>query len=180
MKLNDNPGLKREHILAMLLLAVVLIAAQIYLMKYLKEQNMALARSHERAAAARASLEANSNAIIQYKTTVKVDKNELPSPVESQNRMYSALMNAFSARGLEGVNVEKTTESGQEVSFRVSGTLPYTSVFNVLSSFRQAPYLVKITDLSLDGDKNNSVRFAFTVTAVAEKAEGEKKTDEKH
>ena len=170
MKMTDS-DLKSGHILAILLITAAIVAGQIYLMNRLKAQEDAAATARENATRTAAVLEARSEALMRYKSTVKIDENELPSPIESQSRLYSALINAFSARGLDGVNVEKASEAGKVTSFRASGTLPYASLLNVISSFRQSPYLIKITELSLDGEKNNIVRFAFSVAAMTENAE---------
>lgn len=170
MKMTDS-DLKSGHILAILLITAAVVAGQIFLMNRLKIQENAAATARENASATASVLEARSEALMRYKSTVKIDESELPSPVESQSRLYTALINAFSARGLDGVNVEKASESGKVISFRASGALPYASLLNVLSSFRQSPYLIKLTELSLDGEKNNIVKFAFSVSAMTENAE---------
>lgn len=180
MKLINCAELSREQLLAVVAVIVVVAAGQSFMMKKLERQTAEITSVRREAAAGEAALEARSNALFQYKAAARIDKDELPSPVESQNRLYSALIGAFSARGLEGADIEKTAEADGIVSFRVSGNLPYASLLDVLSSFRQGPYLIKITDFSLGVGKNENVRFGFTVEAEVErgrKEEGNKQDE---
>lgn len=178
MKLIDYSEVKREHILAAIMMVALVSAGQFFLMKTLENQASVVTQARKDAAVSRAMLEARTDAVAHYKSTVRIDKNELPSPVESQSKLYSLLINTFSSRGLRKVDIEKASESDGTVFFKVSGIAPYVTLLKAVSSFRQGPYLMKITEFSVSGEKNDAVKFAFTVAARTAPGEEAQKQDE--
>ncbi len=178
MKLIDSVfrGLRLPFIL---FITAALAAGQLLLINRIRRQEDDLANAMEKASRTNAALEGRLNAVMYYKRTLKIDENEIPSPMESQSRLYSALIGAFSVHAPERVDIEKAREEGNVISFRVSGAMPYASLFNVLYSFRQSRRLIKITDLSLEGDENDIVSFAFSIAAITETFAAQERDDKK-
>lgn len=178
MKLIDYE-FKNGRLLLILVITAAVAAGQLFLMKRIRHSEDALIKINEKALRANAGLEARLDAVMRCKRAVRLGPDELPSPAASQGRLYSELLSVFSLRGFESINIEKESEAEGEITFRISGSLPYASLMSVLSSFRQSRHLIKITNLSLDGKQNDIVSFALSVAAVTEKAASEQAGDGK-
>ena len=165
MKNIEITELKREQILIVVAVVLLLIAAQLFMMKGVNGGVAELSSASQEAQVLKATVAARSNAVIQYKSTVKIDGKELPTAIESQNKFYSVLLNLLSTQGFGETNVTKADEKEGVVSFSVSGEANYNELLRLLASFRQGAYLMRISQLSLEGLRENNVKYSFTVAA---------------
>lgn len=165
MKNIEITELKREQILIVVAVVLLLIAAQLFMMKGVNGGVAELTSASQEAQVLKATVAARSNAVIQYKSTVKIDGKELPTAIESQNKFYSVLLNLLSTQGFGEANVTKADEKEGVVSFSVSGEANYNELLRLLASFRQGAYLMRISQLSLEGLRENNVKYSFTVAA---------------
>lgn len=165
MKNIEITELKREQILIAAAIVLLLIAAQLLVMKRVNGGIAALSADSKEAQVLKATVTARSNAVMQYKSSVKIDEKSLPGAIESQNKFYSVLLNLLSTQGFGEADVAKADEKEGIISFKVSGEANYHELMRLLASFRQGAYMMRLSDLSLEGLKDNSVKYSFTVAA---------------
>lgn len=165
MKSIEIADLKREQILVAVAVVLLLIAAQLFVMRMVNGGISGFSDSSKEAQILKATVAARSNAVIQYKSSVKIDEKGLPGAIESQNKFYSVLLGLLSAQGFGDADVAKADEKEDAISFKVAGEANYNELLRLLASFRQGAYMIKISDLSLEGLKDNNVKYSFTVVA---------------
>ena len=165
MKSIEIAELKREQILVAVAVVLLLIAAQLFVMRMVNGGIAGFSDSSKEAQILKATVAARSNAVIQYKSSVKIDEKGLPGAIESQNKFYSVLLGLLSAQGFGDADVAKADEKEDAISFKVAGEANYNELLRLLASFRQGAYMIRISDLSLEGLKVNNVKYSFTVVA---------------
>lgn len=165
MKSIEIAELKREQILVAVAVVLLLIAAQLFVMRMVNGGIAGFSDSSKEAQILKATVAARSNAVIQYKSSVKIDEKGLPGAIESQNKFYSVLLGLLSAQGFGDADVAKADEKEDAISFKVAGEANYNELLRLLASFRQGAYMIRISDLSLEGLKDNNVEYSFTVVA---------------
>ena len=159
MKSIEIAELKREQILVAVAVVLLLIAAQLFVMRMVNGGIAGFSDSSKEAQILKATVAARSNAVIQYKSSVKIDEKGLPGAIESQNKFYSVLLGLLSAQGFGDADVAKADEKEDAISFKVAGEANYNELLRLLASFRQGAYMIRISDLSLEGLKDNNVKY---------------------
>lgn len=176
MRSFDITEMKRDQMLLAALILLLVAASQFFVMKKIQISFTELAGAAQEAQALKTSVEARSDAVIQFKSTVKIDDKKLPVQIESQNKFYAVLLNLLAVQGFNMADVTKSGEQDGVVTFKVAGEAQYTRLLYLLASFRQSGYLLKVNDLTLDGLLENNVKYTFTISAkIGSTAEGEGK-----
>ena len=165
MKSINIAELKREQILIAAAVILVISFGQFMLMRTLTDSYAELSALSRVATTVKNSVEGRSNAIMQYKQSVKIEGKDLPQPIDSQNKFYAILLGLLSAQGFDKADVTSAQDSAGNVSFKVSGEANYHQLLYLIASFRQGSYMMRLTDLSLEGEKDNAVKYSFTVSA---------------
>ena len=165
MKSFDINEMKREHLLIAAAVVLFVALAQFVLIKKLQDTYMQLAASIEEMQVQKSAVESRSDAVIQFKSTVKIDDKKLPVMIETQNRFYAVLLNLLSVQGFGDADVTKAEETGDIISFKVSGEANYNKLLYLLSSFRRGNYMIRVNEMTLDGLPDNNVKYSFTVSA---------------
>ena len=133
MKSIEIAELKREQILVAVAVVLLLIAAQLFVMRMVNGGIAGFSDSSKEAQILKATVAARSNAVIQYKSSVKIDEKGLPGAIESQNKFYSVLLGLLSAQGFGDADVAKADEKEDAISFKVAGEANYNELLRPVS-----------------------------------------------
>ncbi|MEG1911059.1 MAG: hypothetical protein RR091_01080 [Cloacibacillus sp.] len=166
MRSFDITEMKRAHLMAAGAAVVFAVALQFILMQKLASAYQQLDLSYQEAQVQRAAMESRADAVLQYKSLVKIDDKGLPGPVESPNKFYSVLLGLLSSQSFDDADVTKAEETEQNTSFKVAGVANYNQLLHLLASLRQGSYMMRVTELSIEGMTNNEVKYGFTVSAM--------------
>jgi len=110
-------------------------------------------------------LRRRTEAVSRYKSALRFNQAMLPSPVETPTQFYAAIINILSSTELRGAEVTKTAETNDSVSFTVKGEAAYFSLLEVLAAFRQSSYMMKLTEITVEGREEGTVNYSFVIQA---------------
>lgn len=106
-----------------------------------------------------------SDTVMNYKRALKFNYDMLPVPVESPTHFYALIISTLSSAEIRGFEVTKTAESADMISFSVKGEANYFSLLDLLASFRQSAYMMRLTELNVKALNSGIVSFSFNVQA---------------
>ena len=168
--INLQENFNRKNILIAAAVILVLVAAQLGLMRYVKSADTEVKTLKSETKTVDTALKSRTEAVMQYKTALRFDRGIVPDATDSPTIFYGNLVKMLSASGLSDAVVVKAGETEGLVSFKVSGKGQYFALLDALASFRQSANLIRLTDLTLTGGKDGAVTYGFTVQASVAKA----------
>ncbi|MDO5115324.1 MAG: hypothetical protein Q4D58_04435 [Synergistaceae bacterium] len=173
MKEFEFKGLNRTQLIIAGAVALAVAALQMFGMRTLRDGYGALEGAIQESRILERTVEARTSTLARYKSIVRLDGANVPVTIESQSRFYAVLLNVLSNSGFNDADVSKASESGGMISFRVQGEANYLMLLRLLASFRQSSYLMRLSELSVEGLRDNNVRYSFTVEARVSAAAAE-------
>lgn len=157
--------LNKKQMLMVLLIVALLIFAQLMLMRRVKALDAEVRTMRVESSTAELELATKMESVAYYKSSMKVDKDVMPLPVESATKFYALLINILTNIGFGGADVAKIAEAGDTVSFRVAGESNYFMLLRLLSTLRQSSNMIRLNELELTGMEDGFVKFSFAVEA---------------
>jgi hypothetical protein len=106
-----------------------------------------------------------SDTVMKYKRAMKFNFDMLPVPVVSPTHFYALIISTLSSAEIRGFEVVKTAETAETISFAVKGEANYFSLLDLLASFRQSSYMIRMTELNVKAMNSGIVSFSFNVQA---------------
>lgn len=163
---------------AMIIIAVVLslLLLQFLVMKEIKSVNDETQALKFETETLNNMLKRRSEAVSRYKFALRFNQALLPSPVETPTQFYAAIINILSSTELRGAEVTKTSETSDSVSFSVKGEAAYFSLLEVLAAFRQSSYMMRLTEITVEGRSEGTVNYSFVVQAKINEHASENQT----
>ncbi|MDO4987615.1 MAG: hypothetical protein Q4E17_01090 [Synergistes sp.] len=173
MKFPNLKFMSREKILASAAAVLVVIAAQMYMIREIRNAAADLQSAREGAMISKLAEASRKHAISQYNSSLLPESILMPSESETSGKFYSQLLSMLSNQGFKDAEVSKSGEDGRLVSFKIKGTTTFSGFMHLMASFRQGAYLMRVSELALEGMGNNMLRYTFTVSArIAHKGGG--------
>lgn len=163
INLRDN--LTRKNIAITAVVVVLLMVLQFAMMKMVKSANSEVQELEFENLAANVALKNRTDSVMKLKSSLRFDSGMVPDQVASPTVFYGELAKMLNSSGLTGASTAKAAESGNLVSFKVSGTGQYFALLDALASLRQSGKLLRLTDLDVKGGRNGAVDYSFTVQA---------------
>lgn len=159
----DFGELTNKQIALVLLIVILIMAAQIMFVKHIRNDKSMIKAAVQENQLMENAFRIKTNAVSKYKSAFNIDNAAAPTEVESATRFYSILINVLSSSGFEEASVVKIAESTDNVSFKVSGEANYFLLLELLSSFRQSSFLNRVLNLELTGQTDGYVGYSFTI-----------------
>ncbi|MDD4160482.1 MAG: hypothetical protein PHO18_06005 [Synergistaceae bacterium] len=155
----------KKYILATLTVVVSLLMLQFFVISQaikLKEQSDAIdfeTKTLDRV------FERRSDTVMKYKRALKFNYDMMPAPVESPTHFYALIVSIMTSAELKGFEVTKASETKEMISFNVKCEANYFSMLDLLVSFRQSSYMMRVTELNVKALDSGIVAFSFNVQA---------------
>ena len=159
----DFDELTKKQLVVMVAVVLVLVAVQVLFIRHIKVIRSQVAESSRESLLMERVFNSKADAVSRYKSSYNIDASTVPDGVESATRFYAILISLLADTGFEDAAVSKAAEAKESVAFKVSGEASYFSLLDLLTTFRQSRYMMRLLNLDLTGKTDGYVGYAFTV-----------------
>jgi hypothetical protein len=159
----DFGELNRKQLVITLLTVVLVMFAEIMFIRQIKSVKEEIRSAEQENKQMERVFLIKTDAVSKYKSAFDIENVASIVEVESATKFYSILINVLSTSGFEEASVVKTSETKENVSFSVRGEAGYFSLLELLSSFRQSSYPIRLTNLELTGQTDGYVGYSYMI-----------------
>lgn len=161
----DFTKISKRQFISVALFAVLLIAAQTALMRYVRLLSEEVSSMRSETALQERIFESKSESLMYYKSNVNFNGMKLPAEAVSPTQVYSFLITKLDSVGMSDAELIKGDDEGNLVSFNISGTNDYFTLMRLLLSFRESNLLLRVSNLNISSPTTGGVDFMFVVQA---------------
>lgn len=159
----DFDELTKKQLAVVVVLVLFLIAVQVMFIRHIRTVRSQVEASSRDSLLMERVFSTKAETVSRYKSSYNIDATSIPDGVESATRFYAILINLLANTGFEDAAVSKASEAKDSVAFKVSGESSYFSLLDLLATFRQSRYMMRLLNLDLTGKTDGYVGYAFTV-----------------
>lgn len=159
----DFDELTKRQLVMVVGVVLVLIILQVLFIRHIRAARSQVAELSRDGLVMERIFNNKADAVSMYKSSYNIDAASVPDGVESATRFYAILINLLANTGFEDAAVSKAAEAKESVAFKVSGEAPYFALLDLLATFRQSRYMMRLLNLDITGKTDGYVGYAFTV-----------------
>ena len=174
----DFAELNRKQLAITLLAVILVMSAQIMFIRHIKSTIAQIKSAEQENRQMERVFLIKTDAVSKYKSAFDIENVASIVEVESATKFYSILINVLSTSGFEEASVVKASETKENVSFSVSGEAGYFSLLELLSSFRQSSYPIRLTNLELTGQTDGYVGYSYMIECSISDPELQRQKDQ--
>jgi len=168
--INLHKNLTRKNILIFTSVVIAMLLIEFILMHSVRAYSAKVNAAKSNADNTERMLKSQTDTVMKYKSSMGSDYSLLPSKLQNPTKFYSLLINILSSAGMGNASVSRTEDTDGMVSFNVNGEAPYFSLLDFLADLRKSSYMIRLTKLEVNGEKNGKVGYSMNVQGLVENA----------
>jgi hypothetical protein len=166
--INLHENLTRRNILIFALVVIIMLFIELLLMRGVRSYSAKVDETKRNADNTERMLKSQTDTVMKFKSSMGSDYSLLPNKLQNPTKFYSLLINTLSVAGMGNASVSRAEDADGMVSFNVNGEAPYFSLLDLLAGLRKSAYMMRLTKLEINGEKNGKVGYSMTVQGVVE------------